>query len=721
MGGRLLHEEEFTDGTGVRRKRRRGGGGEGGYDHAQAHKKSKTNHSIGFLFIRHSDAPPGMASESSNVDMCALYPGPRHGGIKDISILQQPFVEDMRTLAEEGVEVEDCWLKSLFPNRPEVYRYVYHYYLLAVHADSPARCELAQALGLNSYKGDYRSMWRGNMSGKHVYYAGYDEPQMQSFPDPNSVGGHVTGLFHANDTRLWINSETMKELGELTILGTYPQESTGFKGVSPFVETAIGHRPHNGLPYFDVWSQLPFDWPHAGIWGVLKKFWRALVGPQKSNSLPHVDGFTLEASTLQGMRERGRNLQATHDSGRRYECLVDHQGFWIMEDWEKFALIYSDVVVGEVLHDHHRHPELGRAWDCLKEAIRYYMRPTSYLPHVPLHDRIRVDAAREARAFMWEFARISESVSVANGHGYSFCPPNLRLIAIYSDAQEKALGSPSTSNSYFVEQNLQVDGKRALGAAKVKMEEIMANKHLGKCKLLEYKIKHGLGKDVPSLINPPCFLGTPKIEVPSHDLVSAINLLLGENPLQNPQVSTHSRYVSASLEEFHSETWLRTFIQNSRNVELIFKNYKHGTVVNFLHIMDDYHTGNDTHNKRSTMWARVKCYAHELVDDETDAVTVGDNDAGGDLDRDDAWIWPQRRIDAALKRSKARRSLKKLSNQPIIEILPVTAIITKCIFVKMSSFDSIDGREELHALKVGRKFYKRYDDGMLDEGDNEEH
>lgn len=74
-----------------------------------------------------------------------------------------------------------------------------------------------------------------------------------------------------------------------------------------------------------------------------------------------------------------------------------------------------------------------------------------------------------------------------------------------------------------------------------------------------------------------------------------------------------------------------------------------------------------------------------------------------------------------MKRSKARRSLVKLSNQPIIEILPVTAIITKCIFVKMSSFDSIDGREELHALKVGRKFYKRYDDGMLDEGDNEEH
>ena len=86
-------------------------------------------------------------------------------------------------------------------------------------------------------------------------------------------------------------------------------------------------------------------WVHAAIWGVVKDFWRALIGKQSTNSLENIEGVTVPSHMAKEWTQRGMHLQSTHDAGRSYEDIVTSQGHWVMEDWVNWTLIYSEVVI----------------------------------------------------------------------------------------------------------------------------------------------------------------------------------------------------------------------------------------------------------------------------------------------------------------------------------------------------------------------------------------
>ena len=171
-------------------------------------------------------------SKKKNVDLLALYPGPRHKN-ENVTINMAALVEDMIELEEVGMEVEDCYLKKMFPENKEIYQYTHKAYLGPIYADTPARHELAGAISHSARMGDMRAFFPGDgIEGeKKCYYSGYAEPK--AIQICKRAGGEtVVENYYAHDKKIWYNEETMKLKGEATMTKNYPANKTGFHSAS---------------------------------------------------------------------------------------------------------------------------------------------------------------------------------------------------------------------------------------------------------------------------------------------------------------------------------------------------------------------------------------------------------------------------------------------------------------------------------------------------------
>lgn len=241
----------------------------------------------------------------------------------------------MQELHTRGMHVHDpCFQQN----------YTMRVYLGLVSADTPARNALAGTLGVSAFNADWRSQWSGKRpytetpdlpdetngnahvpsaddedgGTKGMYCVGYAEETTQTWLLQSKVGdtnaySQLTDSMYANDPRLILDDKMARLMAFSVEEGLLTHRSTGRKCMSAFAE----------LPYFDmVWS-FALPWMHAGILGVVKRFWKCLFGDVAGTSVL-ISKFRSEDIKL--IRENGNAILVPSDITRSYACIDKYRG-----------------------------------------------------------------------------------------------------------------------------------------------------------------------------------------------------------------------------------------------------------------------------------------------------------------------------------------------------------------------------------------------------------
>jgi len=424
-GADHLLEETTVTVDGAEWIHRPGGMYSPGFDHARMFSHDKQQHSTGFVFCRCEDTPTCDRSKGANWWLWQLHCGPRHVE-KNVDILFRPIVKEFERLRGGMHDLEDAVLGQ-----------VSHYpYMGPVYVDSKAREALLKTTPAGSAMPDYRSKW---VSGEReedsnfTYAKGYAVPVMQ----PRAVwdqheGRHVPTEMFANDPRLDLTHGYASQLATLV-----EEKKVDYKAAGRH-----GHSPFKDLTYFHYVYHVPIAWVHGALWGMVKHFWRDLIGSRPGNNVDNVPGFTVTPEVLKVWIARGAGLSVPTDHGRGYSCIVDCAGQWVMEDWLNWTLFYSDIVLGGTLAE--TRPQVHKAWLALQSAIFYHMRPSVVAGNGDMVSR--ADARKQARASLWQFAEIMEL------HGpRKAMSMVLRLVVVHSYQQEEWTGAIVHSNEFWVE------------------------------------------------------------------------------------------------------------------------------------------------------------------------------------------------------------------------------------------------------------------------------
>ena len=562
------------------------------------------------------------------MDLCALFPGPKHKE-ENMKVLLEPLVDEFIELHEKGVEVEDCYLAQFATPENQVHKYTHRAFLGPIYSDTPARHELMCAMSHAAKYGDPRSNWRatGAPGQKQCYYAGYAYPVWrEDIQDPET--GEMGVKVHADAKGMQYSHTQMLKRAEMAALREADPNKTGFKTVTPFVPSA--RLEQKGLSYFHYKHHFAIGWVHAAIWGVVKKFFRAVVGKKKTNNLDNVPGVTLSNATLKKWTERGERMTTTHDDARGYLDVVAHQGQWIMEDWVNWVFVYSEVVMGDDLET--ERPELAKAWWCLRYAIRFHLRPTSYLKE--MHGARYQLEARKANALLWEYACILERETAAAGAGQKMLTVNVRLIVVYSMDMLEWLGSMSLGNEFWMERCIRVT-EMLLGNCTLSVELVMANAHLLKTWLKAYMREKNLQEDVlmawkgkkakkvdcPTA-GEPYFLDSASPRKFADGSLTLLRAAANDATLGARENNLVERFVRAKLssgavgEEVHSAGYCRVRTRNSTYVVLQnVEGYTHGQVLEYAKVVE---------GEIVSRWAIVDCY-QRLMEEEEPETTLGAN------------------------------------------------------------------------------------------------
>ena len=247
------------------------------------------------------------------------------------------YVYDIQVLYTDGMEVHDPWTDT---------EYSLRVYLGLVSADTPARNALAGTLAVAAYNADFRSQWSGirpsstvpdvlhEAHGEDVpiaegsadlstgtdgmYCVGYSKPARQTWMQAAFEGdelrvSQLTDDVFANDPRLVLDNAMAQHMPECVQLGLLDQRSTGWKCLSTFAQ----------LPYFDmVWS-FALPWMHAGVLGVVKRFWKCLIGDVAGANYLQCKLRNVDITFIE---HNGKGILVPSDITRGYACISKYKG-----------------------------------------------------------------------------------------------------------------------------------------------------------------------------------------------------------------------------------------------------------------------------------------------------------------------------------------------------------------------------------------------------------
>jgi len=430
---------------------RPGGWYDFGFDHAMPYTSDKAQHSTGFGFGRCADLPPSDRSTKASIFLWCMFPGPRHAKANYDHLLA-PLVAEMRRL-RHGIHLYDTYLEREDTHFP---------YLGLIYADTKAREPMLKTMAVGAYMCDYRSTYRCPTQVAYNYPKGYVTPHAQMFA--TAQGELVTEDMDAWDERLMLNHETATTLGNAVADGTVRCDVAGRHGVSPFER----------LEYFNAVWQVPLPWIHGTIWGITKDFWRMMIGKMDNNSLSNSfnrrgEKISLDNHILKTWQLRGKGLETPVDFNRSYKCIVECQGQWVMEDWLSWTLFFSEIVVGDTMKVHQ--PKMHEAWQHLREAIFYHLRPSSFMEKLcPMSDR--KELSNKAHEHLKCFAQIMEQDGPANA-----LTLNLRMTVVHSQRQEFWTGCMYHTTEFWVERAISWM-KQRIGKSSRNPEVIMGNSYL---------------------------------------------------------------------------------------------------------------------------------------------------------------------------------------------------------------------------------------------------
>lgn len=206
--------------------------------------------------------------------------------------------------------------------------------------------------------------------------------------------------------------------GDRSVSATY----VGCKGLSQLIEM---------LGYIDYNNAFPVPIAHAGPYGVVKQFCRDILMAQGET-------WSLTPDNLKIIRGRAGHIVDTLDFGRKYECVLDKSGQWVMETWLHFLETWSVYIFS-----HHKgkpvlSPVLSDMWDSLRRGLLYYLRlnPPGGVP----------ENRGDATKLLKRYGELLETHV-----GARFCTYNLHMLVCRLARQDAARGKVAYGTEYWIE------------------------------------------------------------------------------------------------------------------------------------------------------------------------------------------------------------------------------------------------------------------------------
>ena len=413
-----------------------------------------STYSADYICCRPYDIPPQQYSRASFSDLIAFIPGPKPGKGTDATI---------RMLADE-------FLSLLDPKYCEenIGHNISHVIFVAITADTPFRAKLGKFLGSAAYRADSRSAfhfsnsyWKADKrSKKGMYGCGYCKPAPQkNLEDPNGV---QLPPAHANDPRYHLDDSQLRAYYQLqrmpTSEGGMTATAAGVSGITPFLD----------LSYFDSVDSYLIPVAHNALYDACKTFWSEIL-PTKLPKSPH--DYMLPKRLRAELISNGHRLTkvAPHDIGRHYMCIVESRGRYIMENWLAWVVVYSPLVLLDVLAQHD--PHLAKAWASFCTGLSYFLDFTQ-----ADYDEA-VSLARQRN--IYEFSIACEKRLPAH-----VCTLAMRMIAVHLAPQEKAMGRVPFSTEFWVEHWAQkIKGPTKNMVSSTTVGSYVVNRHLREKKM----------------------------------------------------------------------------------------------------------------------------------------------------------------------------------------------------------------------------------------------
>jgi hypothetical protein len=457
-----------------------------GYDGAKLWMRKQW--STGFMMMRPLDLPFWRRGKVKYTKCIAMWPGPCEPDyFKMRDIFLQPFIDEMIKLDDIGMNIVDPYLGISYCFKPRVATF---------SGDTPARCTVLGTKKQGAFRADYRSIFTGNhwtCAKKGLYYCGYSEQveqkdfsELRKFISPsedddaNSVQDDNMKMF-AYDNRLLTDHESCLKLHEAV---KDDKDDVGMKKYGRYPKPPLAR-----LPHFDICFGPLLPWIHAGIWGIVRDFWRNVLLKKDSIDRP---GWTLNEATKKKISELGKQLVLPCSVGRPYTDVITKSGTWIMEDWLRFleiSYIFDDALSDDVFN----------AWNVLRLGCAHYVLSHGW--YKGMKDEEKVHHRNVARLNLLTYAQICDLHI-----GKEMCTINMRLLVIHSFRQEDETGPIIHTTEFWVERYIGIMKKIARIGMIQNPELSMGNRMLLQSAISEW-FRKGLGRDLRAELQTPAEVG----------------------------------------------------------------------------------------------------------------------------------------------------------------------------------------------------------------------
>ena len=448
-----------------------------GYDGAKLWMRKQW--STGFMMMRPLDLPFWRRGKVKYTKCIAMWPGPSEPDyFKMRDIFLEPFIDEMIKLDDIGMNIVDPYLGISYCFKPRVATF---------SGDTPARCTVLGTKKQGAFRADYRSIFEGNhwtCAKKGLYYCGYSaEVKQKDFSrlrkiispseddDADSVQNHTEGtMMHANDSRLFLNHESCLKLHAAV---KDDKDEAGMKLYGRYPKPPLAR-----LPHFDMCFGPLLPWIHAGIWGIVRDFWRNVLLKKDNIERP---GWTLDEPTKKKISELGKQLVLPCSVGRPYTDVITKSGTWIMEDWLRFleiSYIFDDALSDDVFN----------AWNVLRLGCAHYVLSHGWYNGMEPEEKVihRLNAQKNLLTY----------AQICDLHiGKEMCTINMRLLVIHSFRQEDETGPIIHTTEFWVERYIGIMKKIARMGMIQNPELSMGNRMLLQSAISEWFRKR-LGRDL---------------------------------------------------------------------------------------------------------------------------------------------------------------------------------------------------------------------------------
>ena len=138
------------------------------------------------------------------------------------------------------------------------------------------------------------------------------------------------------DPNMKYTDQWQRQRGLAVDMGIVDAEDVGCWGLSKVAAA---------LPYVSMNNLHLIPFAHAGLYGVVKDFYRYLLGTKKTAAHPGTAGIISNAAK-KVMSNRAAHIVQTMDFDRPYRDIIHQRGEWTMEDWLHWTETWSVFVLG---------------------------------------------------------------------------------------------------------------------------------------------------------------------------------------------------------------------------------------------------------------------------------------------------------------------------------------------------------------------------------------